>query len=566
MVKNLLMLALAAGAAAQAPTACRDKTVEHGDGVWFDRRGHWATCDRYARNGGKLCRVQGDKFEQFGMTANEACCACGGGRGGTTGVPEPSGLSPSSLPSSNGCGPRIRQPWSTLSCEERQRYLDAVRVLYTDTALRQQVTDFVETHVAQFAYAHSTSGFLAWHRQYLLGYENLIRSIPRRHGDFACLTIPFWDWDRDAGNEHATSILRDSVGFGSEHTRQNPHCHRCGAAFGNTCGSCDFMEPACITTGPFADLELNVRSATPEDGAEFVQEGCITRAVGDLLVGTTDSGFSSTDDVALMIRSTPDFTEFRSDFELEPHAMPHLFTAGTMASDASPADPMFLVHHCNVDRIYAVWQDYWGHDGVEKADLCDSHYAPTDDWDRGTLDLDIDAVMPMEKLDGERMSTLRDRWTVRDVHHIHDMPGGNSYAYGQDALAFSLNRDASFWGTVEPQRSRAVRECDSSGGARDEGMDYHYTNSDLEYVCRDVGGEPGDVARNCRCVAAACDLSLAHHDVPAPVEPAMRAAIQRVLGLPPHATTAALDKALKKCGTLEAALKKCQDDGHLGPV
>jgi tyrosinase len=38
-----------------------------------------------------------------------------------------------------------------------------------------------------------------------------------------------------------------------------------------------------------------------------------------------------------------------------------------MASMRSPADPLFMLHHANVDRMWALWQDIHGHDLVSEA-------------------------------------------------------------------------------------------------------------------------------------------------------------------------------------------------------
>jgi len=32
------------------------------------------------------------------------------------------------------------------------------------------------------------------------------------------------------------------------------------------------------------------------------------------------------------------------------------------------SDPLFLLHHSNVDRHFALWQNYHGHDGVDTDD------------------------------------------------------------------------------------------------------------------------------------------------------------------------------------------------------
>jgi hypothetical protein len=41
---------------------------------------------------------------------------------------------------------------------------------------------------------------------------------------------------------------------------------------------------------------------------------------------------------------------------------------GNMAVMTSPDDPLFFLHHANVDRMWAIWQDYWNQTGVDPYD------------------------------------------------------------------------------------------------------------------------------------------------------------------------------------------------------
>jgi hypothetical protein len=48
--------------------------------------------------------------------------------------------------------------------------------------------------------------------------------------------------------------------------------------------------------------------------------------------------------------------QFQRRLELGPHAEVHIAIGGTMNSGSSPADPLFWLHHANIDRIWALWQ------------------------------------------------------------------------------------------------------------------------------------------------------------------------------------------------------------------
>lgn len=81
---------------------------------------------------------------------------------------------------------------------ERATYIEAVLTMKDTIAPNgySLYDNFVTIHETQANkdYAHGTSGFLPWHRKYLLEYEESLRSLDKR---FACATVPYWDWAED---------------------------------------------------------------------------------------------------------------------------------------------------------------------------------------------------------------------------------------------------------------------------------------------------------------------------------------------------------------------------------
>ena len=49
------------------------------------------------------------------------------------------------------------------------------------------------------------------------------------------------------------------------------------------------------------------------------------------------------------------FTPFQRRLE-QVHGFVHEAVGGTMAGPSSPADPLFFLHHANIDRLWAIWQ------------------------------------------------------------------------------------------------------------------------------------------------------------------------------------------------------------------
>ncbi len=54
--------------------------------------------------------------------------------------------------------------------------------------------------------------------------------------------------------------------------------------------------------------------------------------------------------------SVTSYSEFRVIVEGPLHGRPHNWVEGKMASTSSPADPVFWLHHCWIDLIWAQWQ------------------------------------------------------------------------------------------------------------------------------------------------------------------------------------------------------------------
>ena len=48
---------------------------------------------------------------------------------------------------------------------------------------------------------------------------------------------------------------------------------------------------------------------------------------------------------------------FRIQLEIPLHNLVHRWVGGNMVDMTSPNDPVFWLHHCNIDRLWAEWQD-----------------------------------------------------------------------------------------------------------------------------------------------------------------------------------------------------------------
>ena len=131
--------------------------------------------------------------------------------------------------------------------------------------------------------------FLPWHRAYLIIFERELRRI---NSD---LSIPYWDWNADAGR---------LVGFP-------------------------------LPTDPLFQ----------EIGWEWRRQ-----------LGTTP-WFTSEEEVQDLQDFSGTYYRFTQLLENNPHNRGHVWVGGDMANVmTSPRDPAFWFHHAQVDRIWALWQ------------------------------------------------------------------------------------------------------------------------------------------------------------------------------------------------------------------
>ncbi len=172
---------------------------------------------------------------------------------------------------------------------------------------------------------HGNWYFLPWHRAYLVMIEQIIRDVTR-DPSFA---LPYWDWTTDRSlPEHFTSPTYNG--------RPN----------------------ALFEQRRFMDT----REEIPD---EFVGQTLFQQIYDESnfeLFGTTRArGQNSTDARWIQARGNS------GPLERQAHDSVHGIVGssrdgqdGLMASSLSALDPIFWLHHCNIDRIWAVWNQRGG--------------------------------------------------------------------------------------------------------------------------------------------------------------------------------------------------------------
>ena len=152
---------------------------------------------------------------------------------------------------------------------------------------------------------HGNWFFLPWHRWFLFYFEESCRAALRENGLSDDFSLPYWVW-------HEDNLVIPPAFWGVDN--------------------------------PLADP---TRYFTPV--AQLPPETCSAEVVGAIMTVRDFEAFAG--------GPTPDQRGWTTVGQLEgtPHNTVHSQIGGDMGTFVSPMDPIFWVHHANVDRLWAEW-------------------------------------------------------------------------------------------------------------------------------------------------------------------------------------------------------------------
>ena len=189
--------------------------------------------------------------------------------------------------------------------------------------------------------AHRGPAFLPWHRMFLRSLESELQRISGNPE----LAIPYWDWTQDSNAPANAPVWADDFLGGN------------GVALNN--GE--------ISTGPLSTPGVwttVLGQLNADDELTGFQPGGVLRRTFNNAIGTPTQ--SDVDDVLNVgeydtdpwdTSSTDSFRNMLEGFAGPGlHNQVHRFVGGDMSPGTSPNDPVFYLHHCNVDRIWDIWQ------------------------------------------------------------------------------------------------------------------------------------------------------------------------------------------------------------------
>ncbi|KAL8713748.1 MAG: hypothetical protein Q9220_002274 [cf. Caloplaca sp. 1 TL-2023] len=206
--------------------------------------------------------------------------------------------------SSSCAEPSVRREWRNLSSLEQTSYITAVKCLMNSPP---QIAENNGSRYEDFAYAHQS----------------------------------YWDWTLDSPRLSHSPIFSSSptTGFGSN---GNSSSTPLSAPVGNG---------HCVTDGAFANLQL-----VHYDGKyrpHCLSRGFLLEGEGggqDTIGPATSPGFVE----RLMKEET--YEGFLQLFERGAHDAVPRFVRGDFSRFTAPNDPIFWLHHTQIDRLWWMWQ------------------------------------------------------------------------------------------------------------------------------------------------------------------------------------------------------------------
>ncbi|GAA4952865.1 tyrosinase family protein [Actinoplanes utahensis] len=224
----------------------------------------------------------------------------------------------------------VRKNFTAMTSAEKTAFANALRQFKTTSANGRNYNWYIDQHITFFArttdnisHAHQSPSFFPWHREYLRLLELDLQTVSGNPGIF----IPYWDWT--VSTLPFTSDFLGSVTNGS------------------------------VSSGNFS----------PAWGWSLYRSSIATsflqRRVGQNATRPTASQVSTVQSRTVYDQSPWNSTvsnSYRNRNEIELHNRVHNYVGGHMGTREAPNDPCFWLHHCNIDRLWWLWQTVRGLD------------------------------------------------------------------------------------------------------------------------------------------------------------------------------------------------------------
>ncbi|KAL1620945.1 hypothetical protein SLS54_005877 [Diplodia seriata] len=223
-------------------------------------------------------------------------------------------------------GTELKQssPRTNLSDTEKAAYIDAELCLMSSPTkldiegAENRWDELMYSHIVQSNIIHDVGAFLPWHRLYMRAHELLLQTECNYTG-----AQPYWEESLDVTALNASSVFDPTTGFG-----------------GNGAG-----DDECVADGPFQNLTLHINQTS--SSASY----CLSRSLD------ADNFQKANTTYIDECYASADYDTAYQCYKSSPHTAGHAGVGGTMLDVvSSPGDPLFFLHHTNLDRLWWLWQ------------------------------------------------------------------------------------------------------------------------------------------------------------------------------------------------------------------
>jgi tyrosinase len=246
----------------------------------------------------------------------------------------------------------IRKSASSLTGAEQAAFVTAVLELKSKPSLlhaadqtRHRYDDFVEVHLNAMAvmestppgqsWGHMASAFGPWHRVLLHHFEAELQQID------PTVALPYWDWTVD--HDQTSPIW--SPGFLGGNGQQN------GLVPDGPFSQAQGAWPLVVLDDPANDAPFLTRFLGQAQDAQSLP----TTAMVTSALRATPYDSAPWEDMMRDQNDPAQWTGFRLRLEIVLHNLVHRWVGGTMGAMSSPNDPVFWLHHGNIDRLWSDW-------------------------------------------------------------------------------------------------------------------------------------------------------------------------------------------------------------------
>ncbi|TFK18975.1 Di-copper centre-containing protein [Coprinopsis marcescibilis] len=243
-----------------------------------------------------------------------------------------------------------------LSSDDKREYIRAIKCLQRLPArdghkpeVRSRSDEIQAAHIDLADVVHQVGFFLPWHRFFVFIHETALRNECSYSGP-----IPYWDVTRDADSDKPmkeSPVFDSDFGFGGN-----------GSPGTYSLPPMNFPNPSridkwaysrgCVEDGPFKKSTLSLGPG------KLITNHCIVRNINETYRPFLKSS------ALIDMKNRPGFESFSFELEGRPrtttyriHDGAHVLVGGDMSNVySSPGDPLFFLHHANLDRIWWEWQ------------------------------------------------------------------------------------------------------------------------------------------------------------------------------------------------------------------